>query len=153
ALLRGLDAAASYRFLKQLSITSKLSLLRAYNRNIDDWLILMPSDRLSNELRYTFTSGKTFREPIIGVEFANIFKQTRVPSDKNGRQDYKAAPDGYNLFNLNASVNIHRGKYPVTAGIGVRNLFNVSYREYLNSFRYYADEAGRNIQIRLKFTL
>ncbi len=153
ALLRGLDASAQYQVLKPLTIASRVSLLRAYNRNIDDWLILMPADRIANEVTYSFDGTDLFSEPYISAEFANVFRQSRVPGDENGKQDYKSAPGGYNLFNVNGSVTVNIGNQPITVGVGVRNLFNVAYREYLNSFRYYADEAGRNIQIRLKLAI
>ncbi|MHA4846857.1 TonB-dependent receptor [Flavitalea antarctica] len=152
ALLRGLDAALSYRFLSRFALNSKTSILRAYNKRIDDWLILMPADRISNELVYTFKGNTHISEPYIGVEFANVFKQSRVPDDKNGRQDYKEPPPAYNLVNLNGAVTMRFGKYPFTIGAGVHNLLNTKYRDYLNSFRYYVDEAGINVQIRLKFT-
>jgi len=32
----------------------------------------------------------------------------------------------------------------------IENLFNVSYREHLNRLRYFADELGRNFNIKLK---
>jgi iron complex outermembrane receptor protein len=35
--------------------------------------------------------------------------------------------------------------------IGITNLFNTNYREYLNRLRYYADDTGRNITIQIKF--
>jgi iron complex outermembrane receptor protein len=153
ALLRGVDLALQYKFTKTVSLLSRTSLLRAYNRNIDDWLILMPSDRISNELSYTFESGKKITQPYIGVELANVFRQTRVPGDEHGKQDYKPAPDAYNLINVNSAATISFGKKTITLGLSVRNLLNTAYREYLNSFRYYSDETGRNIQLRLKFSL
>ncbi|MET0299940.1 MAG: hypothetical protein ABW036_09265, partial [Flavitalea sp.] len=84
---------------------------------------------------------------------ANVLRQTRVPDERNGKQDYKEPPPAYNLLNLNAAYTFKLGQHPLTVGAGVRNLFNVAYREYLNSFRYYADEAGRNVQLRLKYIL
>ena len=61
--------------------------------------------------------------------------------------------------NLIASQNIQEnfGQYADyieyyiydTAG----NLLNTSYRNYMNRFRYYADEMGRNISIRLKMPI
>ncbi|RYY11260.1 MAG: TonB-dependent receptor [Chitinophagaceae bacterium] len=152
ALLRGLDAAFGYHFLKQLALSSKVSILRAYNKSTDDWLISMPADRISNELVYTFKGNEHITEPYIGVEFSNVFRQGRVPGDKNGRQDYKEPPPAYNLVNMNAAVTLRFGKYPFTVGAGVHNLLNTRYREYLNSFRYYVDEAGTNVQLRLKFS-
>lgn len=153
ALLRGADIAISYDFAKHFQLTSKASLLRAYNRTIDDWLILMPSDRLTNQFTYNFNNHGKLKETYLSLELATVFKQTRVPSDKNGKQDYKAPTDGYNLLNLNASTMVSIGKIPVTFSIGARNLLNKSYREYLNSFRYFTDDIGRNISLRIKVPL
>jgi iron complex outermembrane receptor protein len=50
---------------------------------------------------------------------------------------------------LNASTTIHWKKQPFTLSIGVRNLLNTSYRDYLNSMRYFTDEMGRNINFRI----
>lgn len=153
AVLRGIDAAFNYHFLKRLALSSKASVLRAYNRKIDDWLIMMPADRLSNELIYTFKGNTHISEPYIGIEYANVFKQSRVPGDKFGKQDYKEPPPAYSLVNLNAAITIRYGRYPITLGAGVHNMLNKSYREYLNSFRYYVDETGRNVQFRIKVGL
>lgn len=153
ALLRGADIALNYDLTQHILITSKASLLRAYNRSINDWLILMPSDRLTNELTYNFNNQGKLNNTYLSLELATVFKQTRVPSDKNGKQDYKDPTAGYNLFNLNASSIVTVGKTPVTISIGAKNLFNQSYREYLNSFRYFTDDIGRNVSIRIKVPL
>jgi iron complex outermembrane receptor protein len=149
ALLRGVDAEIDYNLTKQLSVSSRASILRAYNRKIDDWLIMMPSDRLTGELTYTFKDNNKISDSYVSAEIANVFKP-RVPSDKNGQQDYKPAPGAYTLVNLNASATFQFGHTPVTVGLTVRNLLDRSYREYLNSFRYYTDDMGRNIGIRVK---
>ena len=153
ALLKGVDLTASYQFVKQLELTSKISVLRAFNRTADDWLIMMPSDRISNTVRYTFSDKGKLKDNYISAEYSNVTKQTRVPGDENGKQDYKAPPDAYSLFNLSASSTIAFQKRPVTLTLGISNLFNKSYREYLNSFRYFTDEMGRNISLRLKWSL
>ena len=150
ALLQGADIALRYNFLQHLELGSKVSILRAYNRGINDWLILMPSDRLSNELTYTFGNKGTLTGSYLSAELATVLKQTRVPSDKNGKQDYKAPPAGYTLLNLNASTTVQLNKIPLTISLGVRNALDTRYREYLNSFRYLTDEMGRNISVRLK---
>lgn len=151
ALLKGIDLTGSYEFLKALTLTSKMSLLRAYNRSADDWLILMPSDRFTNSLKYSFSEGSKLKDNFISAEYSNVLKQTRVPSDKNGKQDYKNPPDAYSLLGLTASTTVSIHEKPVTLTFGVSNLFNTAYREYLNSFRYFTDEMGRNFSLRLRW--
>lgn len=153
AVLSGLDFAVSVVPTKNLSWLSKLSVLYARNRKLNDWLILMPANRISNEVVYTFRKGGRLSDAYISAELQNVFRQDRVPDDKNGKQDYKAPPPGYSLLSLNASATFPLYKTPVTVSIGVRNLLNTVYRDYLNSMRYFTDEMGRNISIRLKVPL
>ncbi|MFT6036953.1 MAG: iron complex outermembrane receptor protein, partial [Marivirga sp.] len=41
----------------------------------------------------------------------------------------------------------------VTASFAVRNVFNTSYRNYLNQMRYFADELGRNFLFTINYTI
>lgn len=153
ARLQGIDVAATYNISQPLSFTTKASLLRARNLGIDDWLISMPSDRFTQQLNYNFLKNGKLSNAYISLEVPSVLKQTRVPDDKNGRQDYKAPPTGYTLVNLNAAADIKLGKMPVNIGVGAKNIFNKSYREYLDGFRYFTDEIGTNISVRLKFSI
>jgi iron complex outermembrane receptor protein len=153
AVLNGMDVLATIKPAKQLEWTSRLAILRARNRDIDDWLILMPADRLSSELTFSPADGKRFTKNYISFEAAHVFEQTRVPDEKNGKLDYKAPPDAYTLFNVQASTTLLFGKFPLTLAVGVKNIFDKSYREYLNSMRYFTDEMGRNINFRLTIPL
>jgi iron complex outermembrane receptor protein len=89
----------------------------------------------------------------VSAEFIYVQKQTRTPNEKDGRQDYKEAPAAYGLVNADAGTAILVRKVPITLSIGIRNVFNTAYRDYLNSMRYFADETGRNIQLRIKIPL
>ncbi|MBX3255293.1 MAG: TonB-dependent receptor [Chitinophagaceae bacterium] len=155
ARLTGIDLALNYHLSKQILLTSRTSVLRAYNRTLNDWQIGMPSDRTTLEAAYSFNDRGKFSGTYISVETPFVFKQTRVPDEsKHGLQDYKEPPAGYVLMNLNVSTTILVGKnLPVTVGLSGTNLLNRSYREYMNSFRYFTDERGRNIGVRLKIPL
>ncbi len=153
AVLRGIDVSTTTTIAKQVDVNIKYSMLRATNKNINDWLILMPADRVSAELNYTFKNNHFFHDSYIATEVQYVFEQTRVPSDKNGLQDYKAPPGAYTIVNLNASTILHFKNFPITFAVGARNLFNTAYRDYLDGFRYFTDETGRNLFVRLKFSL
>jgi iron complex outermembrane receptor protein len=153
AVLNGADIALFLKPVSWLEWNAKASILYARNKKTDDWLILMPANRFSNELTYSFKDGKRFSGSYISGEVINVLQQSRVPDDKNGKQDYKAPPSGYTLVNGNASTTILIAKLPVTIGIGVRNLLNTKYRDYLNSMRYFTDEMGRNISFKLRIPI
>lgn len=153
AVLSGFDISASAKPVPAIEWISKFSFLQAKNKKINDWLILMPANRLSNEITYTLKDGKIFTNTYLSAEMMNVMQQINVPGDANGKQDYKAPPAAYTLISMNASATVPIYKTPVTISVGVRNLLNTVYRDYLNGFRYFTDEMGRNISIRLKIQL
>jgi iron complex outermembrane receptor protein len=153
ALLQGLDLSTVFNFNQRVSLASRYSMLRVKNKRFADWLIGMPADRIGNEVTYALQDAKQFNNTYFSLEVQNVFRQTRVPDEKNGRQDYKEPPAGYMLVNANLSTSFRLNKLPLTLSIGGRNLLNKTYREYLNSFRYFTDEMGRNISLRLKIGL
>lgn len=153
AVLSGFDVSASIKPLSSLVWVSKFSFLHARNKRLNDWVILMPANRLSSEVTYNLKDGKTFTGSYLSAEVMHVMQQNNVPSDANGKQDYKAPPPAYTLVSLNAATVLSVYKVPVTISVGVRNLLNTVYRDYLNAMRYFADEMGRNISVRLKISL
>lgn len=153
ALLQGMDFTATVQPVKGLAHTFRYAFLRAKNLLINDWLIWMPSDRISNELTYTFNNSRRLKDTYLSLEMQNVMQQKRVPDERIGKQDYKAPPAGYTLLNADFATSFRVGALPLTIGIGGRNLLNRAYREYLNTFRYYTDERGRNLQLRLSINL
>ena len=73
-------------------------------------------------------------------------KQWRV--DQNA--DFMIPPDAYFLLNCELGTTIKVKNQDVSIGITGNNLLNTVYRNYLNRFRYYADEMGRNISLKIK---
>jgi iron complex outermembrane recepter protein len=62
--------------------------------------------------------------------------------------DFMNAPKGYFLLDLAWSFNIGKLK----SNIAVQNVFNTSYRNYLNEMRYFADDLGRNFLLSINYT-
>lgn len=137
--LKGLDAELRYKVVSFLSLDSKISLVRGWNKSIHDWLIFMPTDRFDNSVRIEL--GKWSG----GAGVLTVLKQRRVPPNS----DYVPPPAGYSLLNANIGWRVSNWQFDL-AGY---NLTNVAYRDYLNKFRYYADDLGVNIVLRarLKF--
>lgn len=147
ARLMGLDWSLNYEFIPNWAFESRVSMLRARNRTIDDYLVFMPSDRFQNGLKYKFNNKNTDTDaPFIRITMINALEQTRVPANT----DYTAPPPGYTRFDLEAGATFYLRKQPVEVGLAVYNLLDERYREYLNRFRYFVDEPGRNISLRLK---
>ncbi len=88
----------------------------------------------------------------------NVTKQTRIPANlKNPEdprgQDLIAPPNAYNLLNLEAGSTLHFGRQPLSVIVGATNILNTRYRDYMNAFRYFADEPGANMYLKLKLPL
>jgi iron complex outermembrane receptor protein len=140
--LRGLDAEADYTFLKNFTLISKTSLVRAFNKSIHDYLVFMPADRFDNALKYTWLSK------YVSLQYVKVSRQTRVPPNS----DYVAPPPGYGLLNSSFGMDLQAGKHILNIDFSVDNLTNVAYRDYLNRFRYYADDLGISFVLRTKLT-
>lgn len=153
AVLRGFDVSTTLQPNEAINWIAKFSFLHARNLKLNDWLILMPANRLSNEISFSLKDGKKISRSYISVEMMNVMQQKNVPDDTNGKQDYKAPPAAYMLVNMNASATVSIYKKEVTISVGARNVLNTVYRDYLNSMRYFADEMGRNISVRFKIQL
>ena len=153
ARLQGLDVTAKWSPFKHFDWEISYSIVRAKNLDSSDWLIRMPADRIRNILSYNFHHGKKITGSYVSAEYNYVFKQNRTPDEKYGRQDYKDAPGAYGLVNADAGTTILFNKLPVTFSLGIRNLFNTAYRDYLNSMRYFTDETGRNFQFRIKIPI
>ena len=134
--LKGLDAELRYKLLSFLSLDSKISLVRGWNRSIHNWLIFMPADRFDNSIRVDL--GRWY----CSTGLLTVLKQTRTPP----KSDYVPPPGGYTL--LNASVGVTLSKWNID--LAGYNITNVAYRDYLNKFRYYADDLGINVVLRAR---
>lgn len=79
------------------------------------------------------------------IEAMYTFRQNRVLD----ADDYVAAPPAYFLMNSDINGSFHWMKKLLNYQVGVSNIFNARYRDYLNRNRYFADELGRNLFIKL----
>lgn len=167
ATFRGIDATVSYKLTQQLVLTSKTSLLWAYDKTNRDYLVLVPPNRTDNSLRYEFTDrpGQVAPRRLSGlyvqVSGLAVARQNRVPAVssevQNGvpvfRGDFAPPPPGYFLLGAETGMNVQLGKQPMSIILTGSNLLNTAYRDYLNRFRYFADEPGRNISLKIKVSI
>jgi len=91
---------------------------------------------------------KGFKEPYITLQHQLTAKQIRVPE----QSDFIAPPDGYQLWQLNIGGAFNIKKLYCTVDLGIQNILNTSYRDYLNQYRYYANDMGRNIILKTKLS-
>lgn len=143
--IHGLDMKINYSINKKLSAEYKLSLVRGWNYTDNTYLIYMPADR--HELHITYESNRSTKiiNPYITISSIYTVHQSRVPANS----DFISPPEAYILFNIVAGCTIKISHQILKINITGSNLLNTVYRDYLNRFRYYADDVGRNIVFRL----
>ncbi|XOV67987.1 MAG: TonB-dependent receptor [Fluviicola sp.] len=146
AHLRGTDITVDYQPSKNWMFTSKASIIRAWNFTQNDYLIWMPADRFENSIEYRFNDNKKRANTFISMSVVSVLRQSRAPENS----DFAAPPEGYTLLNASLGMDIPVKNQYITIGVGANNLLNVRYRDYLNRFRYFADEMGTNISFRVK---
>ena len=140
AVFRGIDFSLHYQITDRLSYTGKYAMVRAKDVRNNLYMVNIPSDRIENTVKYEFGKKHT---SFLSIGNLFVAHQNRVEANS----DFVAPPAAYSLMNIQAGTAIKNFEI----GLGVSNLFNVSYREYLNRFRYFTDDMGRNVSLRVKW--
>ena len=143
ALLRGLDFQLQTPLWAGWGTETRVSLLRA-DRRVEGGLTplpLMPANRFQYGL--TWQNGTRWQLRALAN---TVLEQQRVPAEGL----IKEAPPGFTTFSLDGSYRLERAGRSWEFGWTAQNLGNLRYREYLNFFRFYADEPGFNLGLRVK---
>ena len=154
ATIKGLDLAVQYEAFKNTEWQTQYAMIRGNDVEHDLPLVYMPADQISTTftwklpLRYALFKG-SFESLKFSLDGQYVFEQTRLEEE----QDFLPPPDAYWLTGIRAESQWKRRKLSISLFVQVENLLNVSYRDYLNRLRYYADEEGRNIRIGIKGAL
>jgi iron complex outermembrane receptor protein len=148
AVFAGFDFAATYQFTPRLSWTGKSAIVRARDVQNGAYLVQIPADRFETALRYEFKPRGRWQKPAVQVGQQYVARQTRVPMDG----DFLPPPLSYWLWNASLEGTLPLGERTLWLNLSLTNGFDARYRDYLNRFRYYADEVGQNLTLRVKYS-
>ncbi|MBU2995669.1 TonB-dependent receptor [Cellulophaga baltica] len=159
AQLLGIDVDAYYAFTNNFKFKNQFSLVKGYDRSEGGPLISMPPVNTTNEITYENPKVNNLK---LALQSEFVFRQNEYPnnnfevyiaeSESYELVDVSTPPDAYHLLNFRSSMDFKvNQKSNLTVGLNVTNILNTSYRNYLNSLRYYADDLGRNFLLNLKF--
>lgn len=149
AMYGGFDIAFNDSITKHIIYSTRLSLVSAYDRSQNDWLIYIPPTKWQNGIKYLLSSKGKMLKPFISVDGVWVAQKGNTPQTS----DYKAPPPAYFLLQAEIGTYITVAKQDVLITLTGQNLLNTRYRDYLDRFRYYADATGRNIILRLQIPL
>lgn len=145
----GADALLACQFNKTLGGSLKYSGVRASNVANNQFLELIPPDRIAGILSLKLPDTKKIKSTMVDFITQHVATQNLF----NPEQEILDPPAAYTLFNTDLTTNILWGKRDLGLSLSAQNLFNKSYRDYLNNFRYFNDDLGRNITFRMRIPL
>ncbi|CAH0278822.1 TonB-dependent receptor [Chryseobacterium sp. Bi04] len=157
AKMYGVDLDINWKLTDNLTYTGKGSYLYGQDDTHNEPLILMMPPNFSNGLQFKKENWNNF---YFNLENQTFLKQSRFPVHnasvtiyENGVEvektvDLSTPPAEYSLWNIGTGINLSKN---LSAGLIVNNIFNVSYRNYLNRMRFFADEAGRNFILNFRY--
>lgn len=163
ALFVGTDLSWQKEWSNSINGTFGVSYLWSQNVSKNEPLINQPPITLNYELVWempTFWKAKSSR---LSLKPSYTFRQFQVPRTVRPEEliegtvevtpeseifDFKDAPEGYFLFDIFWQLSLER----FDASLSIQNVFNNSYRNYLNQMRYFADEPGINLLFTISYT-
>ncbi|MEN8250196.1 MAG: TonB-dependent receptor [Bacteroidota bacterium] len=148
ARISGGDLTVHYEVSKPIKINLAYAFVRGQDISHNVPLINMPSDNISSGITLFPKDGKNMTDKTISIKGKYVFEQTRLLPE----QDFLAPPDGFFLLSAEIGSIIHLKQTHVNLTLKAENLLNVTYRDYLNRMRYFADEPGRNFSVSVNYT-
>jgi iron complex outermembrane recepter protein len=146
----GLDASVRATFLKQFEYSLKASVIRAKDLSYDKYLPMIPADKFVNALQWKPAPPLRYlQNSYLKLEHVFVAKQTRY----NINSDFAPPPDAYQLLNLSMGTELKLTKHLLSINFSIDNLTNTLYKDYMNRFRYYAHDIGRNVVLRLTYRI
>ena len=161
ARLFGINVQTHWDITNQWQHSFSLGYVNGKDSRNNEPLIDMPPLNWNNKIRF---SKKEWKQLILELKSEIVLQQNQYPENnfytniiKNDEfesvlVDISTPPTAYHLLHFYSEIKINTFKnINTTVAISVQNIFNVSYRDYLNRQRFFADEIGRSFQIQLKF--
>ena len=163
-LMRGVDLMSRYRIGK-FYWESKWAYLKADLARDGGPLINMPPLRIENKLAFLQKEWKGLKNIETYISLLNVARQHNAPRVVNpevfegisaeekeqilseGNFDFMQAPAGYFLLGAGIEFDYQKFRFSMKA----ENILNTIYRDYLNRWRYYANDLGRNFIVQLNY--
>lgn len=148
ASIWGTDVLATYEWDKHLKSTARFSFVSGQDLQNHLPLIYMPPPQMQWDLTYSFNDRRQGSKTYLSANLKHVFKQNRLEEG----QDFLDTPSAYTLLGVEAGTGIPIHQSILKCSVQLENALNTSYRDYLNRLRYFADEPGINISLRVNYS-
>ncbi len=160
ALLTGIDVETNWNWNKEWLQSFSFAYVHGQDESKKQALIDMPPLTINSKIQF---SKKEWHHLLLELKGDVVFGQNRFPNNDfyttiivDGNSvvvvvPISAPPPPYQLLHFYSEMKFKTFKRGFsTVSFSVQNMLNTTYRDYLNKQRFFADEIGRNIQIKLK---
>jgi iron complex outermembrane recepter protein len=162
ALLAGSDLSIEVPVTKRINYSLNASYVYAADQVApNNRLPFIPPASILNALSYTIPAAGKWKDVRTSIKGNYVMRQSRAPETINPADisstpidsnfDFMDAPDPYFVLRIDLSASLPLGNRELTFSLTGENLLNHSYRNYMNRLRYYADETGINILVRINY--
>ncbi len=153
----GIDVNANYEITPSWDVNHKSAFIKAYDKQDDIPLIDIPPFTTYNSITYTNARWSNFKTSLRSEwafeqnEFPLDFNYTVPIADEDDIDVDLSPPLAYHLMHFQSEITLPLfKKSSLNIRFSVDNIFNTSYRNYLNRLRFFADDLGRNFRLQLQ---
>lgn len=146
ALYKGVDVDLKWHITERLQVEPRATMVFANDLRTHGFLVLVPPQRFQTTIEYRWKTLGKFTNVFFNVGGIFVPEQKRVPPNS----DFIPPPKEYYLLTASLGLSVPIKNQKINISLQGENLFNTAYRDYLNFFRYFADNPGRSIQVRIQ---
>jgi iron complex outermembrane recepter protein len=143
AIFYGMDFMMDYDLNNKIELSSKGSMVRAMDTSNQVFLPFIPADQIENKIHFKLFSKDSHKDFSFYVANLLVAKQLREPEF-----DLSPAPPAYSLWNMGFRLSTQNN---ISFNLQVNNLFDKEYKDYMNRFRFFTHEMGRNILLKINY--
>ncbi len=147
ALFYGADGGIEFTPISALEVSAQASLVRARNADDHSYLSLVPADRYRASATYRLPDLGVLKKTSATLSGMYVAKQHRY----DPRADFIPPPGAYFLVGAEVGTETTLAKQAVRIAMQGSNLTNARYRDYTSLARYFADEPGWQLWLRMSF--
>lgn len=145
AAFYGADGGIAFAPVRALELAAQISMVRARNLDDDSYLVFVPPDRVRGSVTYRPPARWGLRDAYLSVSGTYVARQRRF----DPVADFAPPPDRYFLLGAEAGAELRAAGHPVGLALSGTNLTNARYRDYTSLLRYFADQPGWQLLLRL----
>lgn len=145
AMFYGADGGIAAKPHPSLELGAQVSLVRGKNVDDGSFLAFVPADRFRGEVTLRAPERWALHDTFASVSGSYVARQRRYEL----ASDFAAPPAGYFLLDAEVGTETRASEQRIKLALQGRNLTNARYRDYTSLLRYFADEPGWQVWMRM----